>query len=306
MSDITPHTAALISPILEVIGLEQVFNAGKRDEVRAVRDVSFHIATGETFGLVGESGSGKTTVGRIVAGLLQPSAGMVRYRGEDVNQLVRNRRTARGFHREVQLVFQDPYASLDARMKVRDIVAEGLDINQLTRTRSERDERVAAALRSVGLAPELGTRYPHEFSGGQRQRIGIARALIMEPRFVVCDEPISALDVSVQAQVVNLLVDLKMEHALTYLFIAHNLAMVRHVSDRIGVMHLGQLVEVAPADELYGDPRHPYTRALLSAEPVPEPSVERTRIRLEYDEVTSENDDLVEVSPGHWVRERTS
>jgi oligopeptide transport system ATP-binding protein len=289
------------APLLDVSHLTQTFGAGRGRELRAVDDVSFHIDAGETFGLVGESGSGKTTTGRAVVGLRPPSGGTVRYRGDDVSDLLRGRRAA-GFRREVQMIFQDPYASLDPRLTLRDIVAEGLDVGRLARERRDRADRAAAALAAVGLDPALGDRYPHELSGGQRQRVGIARALIVEPRLIVCDEPISALDVSVQAQVVNLLADLKRDRGLTYLFIAHDLAMVRHVSDRIGVMHRGRLVEVGSADDVYTDPLHPYTRALLSAVPLPDPDAERGRTRVRYEPgPVAEPSPLVEVTPGRWV-----
>ncbi len=294
MSDDADH-------LLEVRDLRRVFDSGRTGEIRAVDGVSFRILEGETFGLVGESGSGKSTTGRCIVGLQTPTGGSVRYLGEDVSAWMRGRRAA-AFRRQVQMIFQDPYASLDPRMNVRDIVAEGLDIGRLARGRGDRGARVDAALAAVGLDPALGSRYPHEFSGGQRQRVGIARALAVEPRFIVCDEPISALDVSVQAQVINLLTDLKRDRGLTYLFIAHDLAMVRHISDRIGVMHRGRLLEVGPAAEVYDRPLHPYTRSLLSAVPRPDPDAERTRTRIRY-EVPDEPQDprMNEVAPGRWV-----
>ena len=288
------------SPILEVDRLRHWFNAGRRDEVRAVDDVSFTIRQGETFGLVGESGSGKSTLGRCIVGLHLPTSGRVRYRGRDVPRA--NRRDPE-FRREVQIIFQDPYASLDPRMKVADIVAEGLEINGLAGTRAVRDARVEEALVAVGLNPSHAHRYPHEFSGGQRQRVGIARALAVEPRLVVCDEPISALDVSIQAQVVNLLADLQRDRGLTYLFIAHDLAVVRHISDRIGVMSHGRIVEIGSAAQVYDNPLHPYTRSLLSAVLVPDPDAQRARHRVPYDPSRTPPGELVlrEAEPGHFV-----
>ena len=219
--------------LLEVNGLKQYFNIGKKNEVHAVNDISFHIYEGETFGLVGESGSGKSTTGRTVIRLNEPTDGEIFFDGKDVTKLKGKQEMAK-FRREVQMIFQDPYASLNPRMKVRDIIAEGIDVNGLVKSPEERSEKVDELLRTVGLNPSHGTRYPHEFSGGQRQRIGIARALAVNPRFIICDEPISALDVSIQAQVVNLLQDLQKQQQLTYLFITHDLSMVKHISDRIG------------------------------------------------------------------------
>lgn len=285
--------------LLEVDGLRHWFGAGRADEVRAVDDVSLWIGQGETFGLVGESGSGKSTLGRCIVGLYAPTGGTIRYRGEE---LALGKRRSHAFRREVQMIFQDPYASLDPRMKVRDIVAEGLDINRLTRTGTERSERVEEALVAVGLNPSHADRYPHEFSGGQRQRVGIARALAVDPVLVVCDEPISALDVSIQAQVVNLLADLQRDRGLTYLFIAHDLAMVRHISDRIGVMHRGRLVEVGASDRVYENPLHPYTRSLLSAILVPDPDAQRRRVRVPYVPAPDAAGRVLrEAEPGHWL-----
>ncbi|PTQ52090.1 MAG: Oligopeptide transport ATP-binding protein OppF [Brockia lithotrophica] len=264
--------------LVEVKRLSKYFRLRRGQVLRAVHDVSFTIREGETFGLVGESGSGKSTVGRTILRLYDRTQGDVLFDGRDVFAL-RGRDLLR-YRREAQMIFQDPYASLNPRMMVMDIIAEGIDIHRLAKTPAERRERVYALLEAVGLTREHALRFPHEFSGGQRQRIGIARALAVEPRFIVADEPISALDVSIQAQIVNLLFRLKEERGLTYLFIAHDLSMVRYLSDRIGVMYLGHLVEVAPSDELYRNPLHPYTRALLSAIPVPDPRVERTRERI--------------------------
>ncbi|MDT2985757.1 ABC transporter ATP-binding protein [Enterococcus casseliflavus] len=288
--------------LLEVKNLKQYFNVGRKDEVKAVDDISFQIYEGETFGLVGESGSGKSTTGRTVIRLNNPTGGEVLFDGQDVMK-IKGKKPLADFRREVQMVFQDPYASLNPRMKVRDIIAEGIDINGLAKNEKERNDRVDELLRTVGLNPSHGTRYPHEFSGGQRQRIGIARALAVDPKFIICDEPISALDVSIQAQVVNLLQDLQEEHKLTYLFIAHDLSMVKHISDRIGVMHNGKLLEVGTSDEIYHYGVHPYTESLLSAIPLPDPDHERQRKRIKY--VSEPNDTqeraMEEIAPGHFV-----
>jgi oligopeptide transport system ATP-binding protein len=288
--------------LLEVEGLKQYFNVGRKDEVKAVDDITFHIYEGETFGLVGESGSGKSTTGRTVIRLNHPTGGKVVFDGKDVMSL-KSKKEMKDFRRDVQMIFQDPYASLNPRMKVRDIIAEGIDVNGLAKTEKERNDRVNELLKTVGLNPNHGTRYPHEFSGGQRQRIGIARALAVDPKFIICDEPISALDVSIQAQVVNLLQDLQKEHQLTYLFIAHDLSMVKHFSDRIGVMHHGKLLEVGSSDDIYYHGVHPYTESLLSAIPLPDPDYERTRQRIKY--VDDPNDTrprkMQEIAKGHYV-----
>lgn len=288
--------------LLEVKNLKQYFNVGCRDEVKAVDDISFQIYEGETFGLVGESGSGKSTTGRTVIRLNNPTGGEVLFDGQDVMK-IKGKKPLADFRREVQMVFQDPYASLNPRMKVRDIIAEGIDINGLAKNEKERNDRVDELLRTVGLNPSHGTRYPHEFSGGQRQRIGIARALAVDPKFIICDEPISALDVSIQAQVVNLLQDLQEEHKLTYLFIAHDLSMVKHISDRIGVMHNGKLLEVGTSDEIYHYGVHPYTESLLSAIPLPDPDHERQRKRIKYVSEPNDNQEraMEEIAPGHFV-----
>jgi oligopeptide transport system ATP-binding protein len=246
-------------------------------DVRAVDDISFQIQRGETFGLVGESGCGKSTTGRAVIRLRNPTAGTVKFDGQDLMSLTREElRLAR---RRMQIIFQDPYSSLNPRMTVGSIIGEPLDTHNLG-SKSSRQDRIAELLELVGLNPNYRNRYPHEFSGGQRQRIGVARSLAVEPEFIVCDEPISALDVSIQAQVLNLLVELREKFGLTYLFIAHDLSVVRHISDRVGVMYLGKLVEVGPPDILYAGPGHPYTRALLSAVPIPDPKTERKRKRV--------------------------
>jgi oligopeptide transport system ATP-binding protein len=288
--------------LLEVKNLKQYFNVGRKDEVKAVDDISFQIYEGETFGLVGESGSGKSTTGRTVIRLNNPTGGEVLFDGQDVMK-IKGKKPLADFRREVQMVFQDPYASLNPRMKVRDIIAEGIDINGLAKNEKERNDRVDELLRTVGLNPSHGTRYPHEFSGGQRQRIGIARALAVDPKFIICDEPISALDVSIQAQVVNLLQDLQEEHKLTYLFIAHDLSMVKHISDRIGVMHNGKLLEVGTSDEIYHYGVHPYTESLLSAIPLPDPDHERQRKRIKYVSEPNDNQEraMEEIAPGHFV-----
>ncbi|HIY57699.1 MAG TPA: ATP-binding cassette domain-containing protein [Candidatus Tetragenococcus pullicola] len=288
--------------LLDVKHLKQYFNVGRKDEVKAVDDITFQIFEGETFGLVGESGSGKSTTGRTIIRLNQPTDGTIAFDGKDVMKL-KSKSEMKNFRRDIQMIFQDPYASLNPRMKVRDIIAEGIDINHLAKTEKERNQRVDDLLKTVGLNPSHGTRYPHEFSGGQRQRIGIARALAVDPKFIVCDEPISALDVSIQAQVVNLLQDLQEKHRLTYLFIAHDLSMVKHISDRIGVMHAGKLLEIGKSDDIYYYGVHPYTESLLSAIPKPDPDYERTRKRIKY---TGEQDDatdrnMQEIEPGHFV-----
>lgn len=264
--------------ILEVQKVKKYFRVGRGENLRAVDNVSFHVHKGETFGLVGESGCGKSTIGRTIIRLYDATAGKVLFKGRDVHG--QNRQQMQQFRREVQMIFQDPYASLNPRMTVEDIVAEGLDIHRLVGSKSERRKRVQELLEIVGLNPEHLSRYPHEFSGGQRQRIGIARALAVEPEFIIADEPISALDVSIQAQVINLMRRLQREKGLTYLFIAHDLSMVKHISDRVGVMYLGHLVEVAESEVLYADPLHPYTQALLSAIPIPDPHVEKKRERI--------------------------
>ena len=263
--------------LLEVKNLRKYFGAGGGAVLKAVDGVSFHIRAGETFGLVGESGCGKSTIGRAIVKLYEPTGGEIYYEGEDITHTGRDRRKA--FARKVQMIFQDPYASLDARMTVGDIISEGIDIHKLCKG-ARRQEVIDDCLEKVGLQREHANRFPHEFSGGQRQRIGIARALAINPRFIVCDEPISALDVSIQAQIVNLLIKLQDGMGLTYLFIAHDLSMVRHISDRVGVMYLGKLMEVADSAGLYQNPLHPYTKALFSAIPAADPRYERTRQRV--------------------------
>ncbi len=282
----------------------QTFNAGKKNEVKAIQDVTFDIYEGETLGLVGESGSGKTTTGRAIIRLYDPTSGEVLFEGKDIAKLKNGSKEMLDFRRQTQMIFQDPYASLNPRMKVKDIIAEGLDIHHLVKSEKERDDRVAELLEEVGLNADHSTRYPHEFSGGQRQRIGIARALAVEPKFIIADEPISALDVSIQAQVVNLMKDIQDKQGLTYLFIAHDLSMVKYISDRIAVMHYGKIVELASSDEVYNHPLHPYTESLLSAIPEPDPDTERLRVPIPYDASKVEDDrprKMVEVYPGHFV-----
>lgn len=247
-------------------------------QVKAVDNVSFFIRKGETLGLVGESGCGKTTTGRAILQLYEPTEGKVQFDGTELTEL--NASDMRTMRKEVQIIFQDPYGSLNPRMTAGDIIGEPLKVHKLINSRQEYRDKVAELLSIVGLSPYMADRYPHEFSGGQRQRIGIARALAVNPSFIVCDEPVSALDVSIQAQVVNLLEDLQDKFGLTYLFIAHDLSVVKHISDRIAVMYLGHIVEIAPANELYSNPIHAYTRALLSAIPIPDPTIEKTRERI--------------------------
>ena len=263
--------------LLEVKGLKKYFKVGK-GTLKAVDDVSFYIRPGETLGVVGESGCGKTTCGRTVLGLYDRTDGEVLYRGKDVHTL--NGEERKQFTKHAQIIFQDPYASLDPKMKVQDIIAEGIRAHGLAKSEKEIKERVNELLVTVGLNAQYGERYIHEFSGGQRQRIGIARALAVEPEFIVCYEPISALDVSIQAQIVNLLDKLQEEKGLTYMFIAHDLSMVKYISDRVMVMYLGKVVEITAADRLYEQPAHPYTQALLSAIPIPDPHVEAKKERI--------------------------
>ena len=287
--------------LIEVRNLKQYYHQD-HTVVKAVDDVSFTVQAGETFGLVGESGSGKSTIGRAIVNLYQPTDGQILYQGKALSDLSKGERL--DYNKDVQMIFQDPYASLNPRMKVQDIVAEGMEVHGLVSSKSERDAKVAELLASVGLSPEHALRYPHEFSGGQRQRIGIARALAVEPKFIVCDEPISALDVSIQAQIINLLQGLQEERGLTYLFIAHNLAMVKYFSDRIGMMYRGRMVELAPAEVLYEQPLHPYTQSLLSAIPLPDPDQDRQRQRIVYQPSQAELEaphDWVQAQDQHWV-----
>ena len=286
--------------LVEVKHLKQYFGT-KKNVVKAIDDISFDIYEGETFGLVGESGSGKSTTGRALLRLYQPTDGEILFEGKDIATLTKGKELLE-FRKEAQMIFQDPYASLDSRMKVRDIIAEGIDIHHLASTKEERNQMVDELLETVGLNREHANRYPHEFSGGQRQRIGIARALALNPKFIVCDEAISALDVSIQAQIVNLLKKLQKEKGLTYLFIAHDLSMVKYISDRIAVMYRGRIVEMGSAECVYTNPQHAYTKSLLSAIPLPDPREEKNRKRIVYKgEDFDENATLQEVEPGHFV-----
>jgi oligopeptide/dipeptide ABC transporter ATP-binding protein len=307
--------------LVEIKDLKKYFPAAHKQVVRAVDGVSFTIKRGETLGLVGESGCGKTTVGRCLLRLIESTSGEIRFNGRDLLRL--GRRELRELRRQMQIIFQDPYSSLNPRMKVGSIIAEPLEIHKIA-NRRERRERVAELLRVVGLDPDYANRYPHQFSGGQRQRIGIARALALNPDFIVADEPVSALDVSVQAQVVNLMQDLQEQFGLTYLFISHGLAVVKHISTRVGVMYLGKLVELAPAEEIYNQPLHPYTQALLAAIPVPDPDAKKvaaqklggdvpnpiappagcrfhTRCPYATAQCKAEEPKFTEVAPGHFV-----
>lgn len=273
-------------PILKVEGLKQYFKVSNSFTVKAVDDVSFEIYPGETYGLVGESGSGKSTIGRSVIRLYDPTAGKITFNNMDISGKM-DKKTSVDLRKQMQMIFQDPMASLNPRKKIGDIIGEGLDIHHSYKNAKERDERVKALLQKVGLSPEHATRFPHQFSGGQRQRVGIARALIMDPKLIIADECISALDVSIQAQVVNLMKDIQDETGAAYLFIAHDLSMVKYISDRIGVLHLGHLLETGTTDEIFNNPIHPYTRSLLSAIPAPNPIVEKARIAETYDYKTS-------------------
>jgi oligopeptide transport system ATP-binding protein len=315
-------------PLLSVRNLTKEFPFGSgffgrhAGSVHAVDGVSFHVDRGETLGLVGESGCGKSTTGRCVLRLIEPSSGEIDFEGRNVRSLQATE--LRILRRDIQIIFQDPYASLNPRMNVGAIVGEALIIHRLTKTRRQFEDRVVNLLETVGLQADHMGRYPNEFSGGQRQRIGIARALAVEPKLIICDEPVSALDVSIQAQVINLLEDLQQKFALAYLFIAHDLSVVEHISKRVAVMYLGRIVETAPARELYTSPRHPYTEALLSAVPIPDPKVKRQRIRLagevpspihppagchfharcpiaQFPRCNSEAPTLKQSSDGHWV-----
>ncbi len=315
------------TPLLQVTDLVKHFPlrgglfGGTVDKVHAVDGVSFDLAAGETLGVVGESGCGKSTTGRCVLRLIEPTSGEVRFEGRNVTAMGKN--DLRALARDMQIIFQDPYASLNPRMTVAAIIGEALTIHRLAPTRADYENRIVELLETVGLNADHMRRYPHEFSGGQRQRIGIARALAVNPKLVVCDEAVSALDVSIQAQVINLLEDLQSKFNLTYLFIAHDLSVVEHISTRVAVMYLGRIVEIAPSKKLYTNPLHPYTEALLSAVPIPDPQVKRKRIMLQGDVPSpihppsgchfhtrcpiaqplcrSEKPELRASSDGHWV-----
>ncbi|OFI47969.1 peptide ABC transporter substrate-binding protein [Floricoccus penangensis] len=277
-------------------------NEGKSNKVKAIDNISFQIHKGEVFGLVGESGSGKTTVGRTLLKLYEPTSGEIIFDGEDVTAL--KKKELFQFRKNAQMIFQDPQASLNGRMKIKDIIAEGIDVHNLASSSEERDKMVDNLLNQVGLNKDHSSRYPHEFSGGQSQRIGIARALAVDPEFIIADEPISALDVSIQAQVVNLMQELQRDKELTYLFIAHDLSMVKYISDRIAVMHWGKILELGPAEEIYNNPIHDYTKSLISAIPTPDPEIERSRKIEVYDptaELDGQEREMREVRSGHYV-----
>ncbi len=274
------------APLLKVENLKQHFRIDRSFTVKAVDGVDFEIYPGETYGLVGESGSGKSTIGRSIIRLYDPTEGTITFNNEVISGKM-TRELDRKLSLSMQMIFQDPMASLNPRRKIGDIIAEGLDIHKLYKSRAERNEKVADMLRKVGLSPEHVSRYPHQFSGGQRQRVGIARALIMNPKLIIADECISALDVSIQAQIVNLMKDIQQETHSAYLFIAHDLSMVKYISDRIGVLHLGYMLESGTTEEIFSNPVHPYTKSLLSAIPCPNPIVEKQKKSVEYDYKTS-------------------
>ena len=324
MTGLEANGSAKNGALLEIKDLKKHFRVGRGATLKAVDGISLEIERGETLGLVGESGCGKTTAGRVLVRLYEPSGGEVIFAGKDVHGA--GGEEGRVLNRKMQMIFQDPQASLNPRMIVSDIIAEGLDIHNLVGSKKERLDRAHELLEVVGLDKEHANRYPHEFSGGQRQRIGVARALAVDPEFIVADEPVSALDVSIQAQVINLMRRLQEERGLTYLFISHDLSVVKYISDRVGVMYLGQMVELANSDELYEDPLHPYTRALLSAVPVPDPDYEterertvlqgdlpspvnppsgcrfRTRCPQAVEAAAQVEPEWREIKPGHWVQ----
>ena len=286
--------------LVEVKNLKKYFQLSNKMTLKAVDDVSFSIKKGETLGLVGESGCGKTTTGRTIIGIYNATYGEVFYNNENVRKM--NKAGKKAFSKKAQIIFQDPYASLNPRMTVGDIIGEGIDIHGLY-SGKDRTEKIYEILSTIGLNKEHANRFPHEFSGGQRQRIGIGRAFAVEPEFIVCDEPISALDVSIQAQIVNLLIKLQRDKQMTYLFIAHDLSMVKHISDRVGVMYLGTMVELSTSSELYRSPLHPYTRALLSAIPIPDPEIESNRQRIL---LTGEVPSPINPTPGCRFKSRCS
>ena len=273
-------------PLLKVENLKQHFPVSRQFTVKAVNGVSFEVYPGETYGLVGESGSGKTTIGRSIIRLYDPTDGKITFNGREISGKL-SADTRKMLRAEMQMIFQDPMASLNPRKKVEDIIGEGLDIHHTCHSKAERSALIAEMLKKVGLSPEHASRYPHQFSGGQRQRVGIARALIMQPKLIIADECISALDVSIQAQVVNLMKDIQQETGCAYLFIAHDLSMVKYISDRIGVLHLGYMVEAGTKEDIFSHPVHPYTKSLLSAIPHPNPEVEKRRKSITYDYASS-------------------
>ncbi|MGB4612925.1 MAG: ATP-binding cassette domain-containing protein [Erysipelotrichaceae bacterium] len=289
--------------LLDVKNLEVTFT-NNRKKFRAVKDVSFQIYKGETFALVGESGSGKTTIGRAIIGLNETSDGDIIYKGKKINCKL-SKEESKEMTRNIQMIFQDPAASLNERATISYCIAEGLVNYKLYKDETERQQKIDAALESVGLLPEHKSRYPHEFSGGQRQRVGVARAMVMEPEFIVADEPISALDVSIRAQVLNLMNKFKIERGLTYLFIAHDLSVVRYFSDRIAVINKGRIVEIAPTEDLFAYPLHPYTRSLLQSVPMPDPRIEKNKELIVYDEskrdLSGEKPKLREIVKDHYV-----
>lgn len=285
--------------LVEVKNLCKYFKVGKKQILKAVDNVSFNIRKGETLGLVGESGCGKTTCGRTIIKLYDATSGEVLFDGQDISK-IKHREESLKFKKNAQIIFQDPYASLDPRMTIGEIIAEGIDVHYKLDTK-DKNEKVNELLLKVGLTTDYANRFAHELSGGQRQRIGIARALAVEPQFIVCDEPISALDVSIQAQIVNLLIKLQKEAGLTYLFISHDLSMVKHISDRVGVMYLGSMVELASNHDLYDEPMHPYTKALISAIPIADPDVEASRERIKLE---GEIPSPINTPPGCKFRQR--
>lgn len=290
----------MANKILEVNGLKQYFGTAKQP-IKAIDGISFDVYEGETLGLVGESGCGKSTTGRSIIRLYDITEGQITFKGKNISEM-KSRKELMQFNREMQMIFQDPYASLNPRMTAGELIAEGFDIHGLYKNKKERQARIGELLEAVGLTREHANRYAHEFSGGQRQRIGIARALSLDPSFIIADEPISALDVSIQAQVVNLLKQLQKERGLTYLFIAHDLSMVKYISDRIAVMYRGKILELGSADEIYNNPIHPYTKSLLSAVPQPDPAYERNRTRIPYKHVEHDSAaKVIEARPGHFV-----
>lgn len=291
-------------PLLEVKGLKQYFKTDRHTTIKAVNGVDFVVYQGETYGLVGESGSGKSTIGRSLIGLYKPTQGEIIFNGIDITKKL-NKDETKILRTQMQMIFQDPMACLNPRKKVEDIIAAGLDIHKLYSTKEERKQKVIEILSKVSLLPEHSSRYPHQFSGGQRQRIGIARALIMNPKLIIADECISALDVSIQAQVVNLMKDIQKETKTAYIFIAHDLSMVKYICDRIGVLHLGHLVETGTTDEIFSNPIHPYTKSLLSAIPKPNPKIKHTSKTLNYDcyelGISYENGKINHVDGTHYV-----